>query len=419
MGIKKEDSLRINIDKCEFLVGRINFVSDEIFNLEKEKIFSKCWLYVGHDSELEKAGDFVTRQVGGRSVIFVKDRDCKIRALLNTCPHRGAQVCREKSGTAKSFQCFYHGWVFSNSGKLVGLPGDDSYTDGFIDNPEKSLTPVPLHSAYRGFHFICFDKGAISLSDYLGNAKEYLDLVVDQAEFGAEIVGGTQEYAIDANWKLLAENSYDGYHAPTNHSTYFDYLKNTTGGLNGSELKGVGIDLGNGHGVIEYTAPFGRPVASWIEAWGEEGKVRIDKIYARLVERFGEERASRIAKFNRNIHIFPNLVVNDIMALTIRTFYPLAPNHMHVNAWSLAPVGEDEADRKERMFNFLEFLGPGGFATPDDIEALENCQLGFRNMLEAQWNDVSRGMNKEESSTDDEEQMRGYWKEWSRRMFDA
>jgi len=157
-------------------------------------------------------------------------------------------------------------------------------------------------------------------------------------------------------------------------------------------------------------------VAQWIPAWGEDGKRELDEIYARLVARFGEERADRIAHTNRNLLIFPNLVINDIMAITVRTFFPIAPDMMSINAWSLVPADETGDRRRDRLFNFLEFLGPGGFATPDDIEALEQCQRGYANNKELGWNIISRGMGKEVPSYDDELQMRAYWTEWRRRM---
>ena len=115
--------------------------------------------------------------------------------------------------------------------------------------------------------------------------------------------------------------------------------------------------------------------------------------------------------------IFPNLVINDIMAVTVRTFFPTAPDYMEINAWALAPVEESEWRRKFRIYNFTEFLGPGGFATPDDVEAIEKCQQGYAVGGEAKWNDISKGMNRTDGwSFDDEEQMRCYWREWDRRM---
>jgi p-cumate 2,3-dioxygenase alpha subunit len=89
---------------------------------------------------------------------------------------------------------------------------------------------------------------------------------------------------------------------------------------------------------------------------------------------------------------------------------------MTVSAWALAPKEETDWARKYRLFNFLEFLGPGGFATPDDVEALEQCQRGFRNATEAQWNDISKGMGKAQPAMDDEIQMRAFWTEWNSRL---
>jgi p-cumate 2,3-dioxygenase alpha subunit len=106
--------------------------------------------------------------------------------------------------------------------------------------------------------------------------------------------------------------------------------------------------------------------------------------------------------------------VNDIMAVTVRTFMPSAPNQMDVTAWEMAPVGESPTLRASRLDNFLSFLGPAGFATPDDVEALESCQQGF-NSGGVEWNDISRGMNREAQGSD-ELQMRVFWRRWAEQM---
>jgi p-cumate 2,3-dioxygenase subunit alpha len=410
--------VKLHVDRARglFKVPRASFVDADVFAAEREAIFNRCWLYLGHDSEVAKPGQYVTRSVAGRNLIFNRDADGRINAFMNTCPHRGATVCRERAGSAKSFQCFYHGWVFGADGKLKGQPGQEAYCEGFNEAGGANLVPAPRLAEYRGFHFIAFDKQIVDLPTYLGKAREYLDIVADHAEGGMAILGGTQEYSIRANWKLLVENSIDGYHAATTHASYLDYLKGTAGALAAVPLHGVGLDLGNGHGVVEYNAPWGRPIGQWIPAWGEEGKADVAQRVASLTQRFGAERAMRIATRNRNLLIFPNLIVNDIMAITVRTFYPLAPDNMHVNAWTLAPSTEGAWSRKARLENFLEFLGPGGFATPDDVEALQQCQMGYQNSREAGWNDISKGMTREHPSYDDEAQIRAFWTEWHARL---
>ncbi|MGE0733388.1 MAG: Rieske 2Fe-2S domain-containing protein [Alphaproteobacteria bacterium] len=407
--------VRIDRERGLFKVRRDAFWRQDVLERERDLIFSKCWIYAGHESEIVKPGDFVTRPVGGRNLIFNRDKAGKVRAFLNTCPHRGSTVCREKRGNAKTFQCFYHGWVFRNTGELADQPGSATgYSPQFNADGSANLMEVPHLDSYRGFYFVNYDASPVALADYLGNAREYLDLIVDQSEIGMEVVGGTQEYSVRANWKLLSENSIDGYHASTTHATYIDYLMSADGGLNKVALVGPGKDLGNGHAVMEYTAPWGRPIAQWVPIWGEQGRRDIEAIRAKLEQRFGKERAERIATTNRNLLIFPNLIVNDIMAITIRTYYPQQPDYMFVNAWTLAPREEDSKFRERRLASFLEFLGPGGFATPDDVEALENCQTGYKNSREASWNDISKGMLKPTPAMDDEIQMRAFWTQWNR-----
>jgi p-cumate 2,3-dioxygenase alpha subunit len=169
--------------------------------------------------------------------------------------------------------------------------------------------------------------------------------------------------------------------------------------------------LGNGHAVIEYEPPWGRPVARWAPYFGEAKKAEFEAMQQKLTARFGKEWAYRVAQTSRNLLIFPNLIINDIMAVTVRTFFPVSPDYMEVSAWAIAPKEESPEDRALRLDNFLTFLGPGGFATPDDVEMLESCQKGFANK-EVAWSDISRGMKRANPVTSDELQMREFWRRW-------
>jgi len=101
-----------NIEKNEFLVHRSVFTEKEILARERAEIFNKCWLFIGHETEIPEKGDYKRKKVGGRNLVFVHGQDGVIRALFNTCPHRGALVCRENEGNARAFRCFYHAWSF-------------------------------------------------------------------------------------------------------------------------------------------------------------------------------------------------------------------------------------------------------------------------------------------------------------------
>ena len=413
-------------EKQSFFVNREVFVSQDILDREQRRIFDRSWIYVGHASELKNPGDFQTRPINGRPVIFCRDRKGEIRALINSCRHRGALVCRERSGNARQFYCMYHGWAYNTDGSIKIIPGEEAYGKTF-DKAQMGLTPVPRLDSYRDFYFISFDREIVDLSTYLGKAKDYIDLVLEQSPSGRmEIISGVQEYEVKGNWKLMVENSVDDYHLLATHSTWLNYMRNS--GVNiappkGSGLllptKGFGKDLGNGHLTTDNPNFRGRPVAKWISVYGEEAKADIDNIRGELVQRLGDARAARVADTNRNLSIFPNLIINDGSAVTVRFFYPLSADRMRVVAWALGPVEETEAQRARRLYAFLTFYGPGGFATPDDVAALEAAQQGYQAYREVPWNDMSRGMNKspdEEQLHTDEGHLRVFWRKWAEMM---
>ena len=401
-----------------FKVHRSCMTSLDLFRRERQRIFDHCWIYLGHESEVEKPGDYRRRTVAGRPLFFVRSSDGQIRVFLNSCPHRGAQICRSDAGNAEILRCFYHAWTFNTRGELIGVPGQDAYGPGF-DRSELGLKPPPRVDSYRGFYFVSFDAHGEDLVSYLAGARDYLDLVVDQAEDGMRVVSGSNKYAIKANWKLLAENSLDGYHLVPTHRTYVDYLTglgtDDSGGTLAARPPGRGRALGNGHCVSENISRNGRPIARWHPIFGEEARERIADVRARLVRKFGEERAYRMADLSRNLLVYPNLLIMDFVAISIRYIEPLAPDNMAVTAWHLVPREESGAALAARLDSYLTFLGPGGFATPDDVEALESCQAGFR-ATETEWSDISRGMLKPCPGTADELQVRGFWRQWHANM---
>ena len=399
-----------------FRVNRAALTSEEVLAEERRLIFEKCWIYIGHESEIPNPNDYVRRNVLGRPIIFIKGADGVVRVFYNVCPHRGAQVCRQDQGNGKRFTCFYHSWTFTSSGDLVTLPDAEGYGPGF-ERSEHGLTPVPRFESYRGFWFLNYDVNAISLLKYLGEACDYIDLIVDQSESGSmRVLPGCNKHVIKANWKLIIENSSDAYHALPLHQTYWAYTKVLGGGLQTDDVVHIlPRHLGNGHVIMEGDAPYGRPIARWDPIYGEDAKAPIEATRARLVEKWGEEHARRMSDTFRNLLIFPNLILNDITAITIRYFEPESSTSMRIHAWALAPIEEQDKEIERRVDSFTVFIGPAGFAMPDDIEALESCQLGYGAQAGAPWNDISRGMARVPESLD-ELQMRIFWRAWAAYM---
>lgn len=377
----------------------------------------------------------MVRQVGGRNLIFVRTRKGDVVALYNACTHRGATVCREAKGNAKTFTCPYHGWTFDLAGKLTSTYSTEGFRKDLNDDGHLNLPAVAQLDHYRGFYFVNYNPRAISLRDYLAGAAAVIDSYCDQSEQGDEglyVIGGEHAYSINANYKYLAENSYDGYHVIPTHISFLEYLAERSKGTGDAAMvattasvfrgKGSVKGLGNGHAVLSSWVPTGRPVAHWIERWGPKVKAQIDANRARLDVKYGTERAAYLAEMQKNLVIFPNLVINDNVGLTIRVLEPTGPNGIHVHGWGLGHVGEPQELLEIRLDNFSNFLGPAGFGSADDIEMLELCQEGIEH-TPTEWTELSKGLDVtvddlrlQGGAPDDECQMQAYWTEWDRVM---
>src|ERR1700678_2358886 len=116
-----------------------------VFELEAERVFGRSWVFVGHESEIPAAGDYVVRRVLKDSFIVVRDEEGQIRAHFNMCLHRGMQVCRAEMGNASHFRCPYHGWSYRNDGRLTGLPfHQDAYGgEAGFSRKGQALLPAP------------------------------------------------------------------------------------------------------------------------------------------------------------------------------------------------------------------------------------------------------------------------------------
>ena len=123
------------------LIDRRIFADREIYDLERERIFARCWLYLGHECEIPNPGDFVTRYMGEDPVILARDLNGQLRVHLNMCRHRGNRVCRADRGNTKLFQCSYHGWSYTTDGKLALVPMVDSFRN--LDRARWSLVSQP------------------------------------------------------------------------------------------------------------------------------------------------------------------------------------------------------------------------------------------------------------------------------------
>jgi phenylpropionate dioxygenase-like ring-hydroxylating dioxygenase large terminal subunit len=159
------------VDKTEdFRVHSRVYKDEQIFDEEMRGIFEKTWVYLCHESEIERPGDYRTGKIGTTSVIISRDQHMQVNVLINTCRHRANAVCRYDYGNAQNFRCPYHGWVYKNSGENIGVADRRRYPAEYTpEYTQENLSLIPVkHAVYRGLIFGCLDDNVpYELDEYL------------------------------------------------------------------------------------------------------------------------------------------------------------------------------------------------------------------------------------------------------------
>jgi benzoate/toluate 1,2-dioxygenase subunit alpha len=381
-------------------VDRRIFVDPDLFELEQRQIWEKVWVYVAHESQLPKPKDYITGWIGRAPIVVNRDKGGQLNAFVNICSHRGATLCRTSKGNSSNFVCPFHGWAYDAKGNLLAAMNEDGagYPESF-DKSKRGLTKVRLEN-YRGFLFATLNRDAEPLQEYLAESKTFIDIVVEQAPAGIEVLKGRSIYTYEGNWKLQAENGVDGYHVDSVHANYVQMIKNRARiNAEGKGLKVMAVgdftrnrggyyDLGNGHTLIwtDVTNPQDRP------------------IYARreeLAQRMGKEKADWAVARSRNLLLYPNMFLMDQMGTQIRMFRPLSVDRTEVTIYCFAPVGEAPAERAKRIRQYEDFFNASGMATPDDLTEFNETQKGCRSHSIVRWSDMSRGAVHEVPGPDD------------------
>lgn len=356
------------------LVSRKLFVDDEIYEWEMERIFARCWLYLGHETQIPKRGDYLTTYMGEDPIIVWRDQHGKIGAFLNSCRHRGMKVCRLEEGNANFFSCPYHGWTYNSEGKLVTVP---EYKEGYheeLNREEWGLVPVSRVGTYKGLIFGTFEESGESLEEYLGDMRWYLDLMVDCTDEGLEIVPGTHKWTIPANWKFAADNFVgDSYHVPRTHSSAFElnlFPEHPDVGPQVSPGKGHGL------GINVFKLPGGRAKA--VNIYPPEILPYVHYLRAHREEtarRLGPERDQILQSLlAANGTVFPNFSFLYLPGyLTFRVWHPKGPGKMEVWAWSVVEKGMPKEFKEMASRAYLNQFGPGGIFEQDDAEMWPLC----------------------------------------------
>lgn len=394
----------------EFRVSSRVYTSPQVFEDEMTRIFESTWIYVAHESQIAQPGDYVSTYMGRQPVIVSRGEDGQVHVLLNACRHRGNTICREERGNAAFFRCSYHGWVYKNSGELVGIVERLHFPDDY-DKDIQGLVAAPRVGVFRGLIFASLSADVPSLDEHLGTSKKYLNLWADLSPTGTLRVLEPYKMACASNWKFHVENTTEGYHARFVHESAFNTMKWAAGG---GAIDYAGQQDGRvaghryGHSVME------RPGMTTLLP-----PIRA-KYAALLAASYGEERAQEIL-YGRNLTIFPNLA---LLENGIRTIYPISVDRTEVYYASFHLDGVPDEINADNVRDSQYRRSSMGFITPDDFEMFVSNQAGTR-AQSMDWLLMAKGIEDERVNAEgeyegahihDELGMRAMYREWVRLM---
>ena len=349
----------------------------DIHALELERLFTRAWVFVGHESEIPEPGDYVLRYIGNDPFIFVRDEEGVVRLLFDACRHRGTQVCRAEMGNASHFRCSYHGWTYKNSGEFVGAPAfRDGYGGGRFKRDQWGLAPAPNLDHIHGLYFASLDPDAPSLREYLGGMSWYLDLLLALDGDGTEVLGPPARWVMEGNWKNLADQFCgDDYHTLFLHRSMFEIGAVPVPAR--PNMMGYHIQAGNGHSLSFSMAPDANDPGPKYLGFPEE-------VVARFKSPLLSDEQREIARRARVMVgcVFPNVGFLAV-PLTVdpteppmgfvswQVFRPIAPNRAEIWAWYLVWKNlPDEVKRASHKVGIGSFSSSGMFEQ-DDAEPFQ------------------------------------------------
>jgi len=191
-----------------------DYVSPEIWELERERVFFRHWYYLGRAEGLEQPGEFVTYDVAGESIVVVVGSDGELRGFYNVCRHRGSRLCDDAAGRfRRAIKCPYHAWAYSLDGRLIGTP---MVSESEIDRSALGLWRVTVET-WAGFLFVNFADDPEPLLDALADEPEKPLSLERFGPLGELRVGHRTAVDVAANWKIHVENFNECLHCPTVH----------------------------------------------------------------------------------------------------------------------------------------------------------------------------------------------------------
>jgi salicylate 5-hydroxylase large subunit len=347
------------------------YTDRENYQRELDRIFyGPFWHFVGVDTEVKNVGDFKRAMIGERTVIMTRADDGSISVLLNSCAHRGAEICKTRRGNNKEIMCPYHQWTYDLKGNLIGVPflrgvrGKGGFPRDF-NKADHSLTTLKVQNV-NGAVFASFDHSVPAMEEYLGpEVFKYLVRVFN----GRKIrVLGYHRQLVKGNWKLYLENIKDPYHATLLHVFLISF------GLYRIDQKGVTVqDDTLSHCVFASMKNDLKDVAGTEEMKSLRQDFTLqDMRVVQSTKEYDDDITIQIQT------IFPDLVLQQQgNSLQLRYVTPRGPDEFEL-CWTYFGYEDDDEEMIKRRLRLVNLSGAAGYISVDDTEVLEWSGTGQR-----------------------------------------
>ncbi|MBM2812475.1 MAG: (2Fe-2S)-binding protein, partial [Chloroflexi bacterium] len=364
-------------------VSRRIFSDDEIYRLEMERIFGRCWLVLGHESLIPNPGDYFTNYMGEDPVIVCRDVAGKVRVFLNTCRHRGNTVCLFDRGNTRAFTCSYHGWSYDTTGKLVGVPFLEEAYYGKLDKDASGLVEARVAS-FCGLIFGCWDKQAVPIDEYLGDFGWYMKQLYFAEEL--QLAVHPQKYMTATNWKLPSDNfAGDHYHTSITHAT--SRILGMFGRITEHQTDTGRFEVALGMHSLGGLETGGRDILerdrTRAESLGPEVVAWLAERHARWQNRMADVPA-QAKSFSRG-NIFPNFSFSGsgggsaFGSISFYLWHPRGPGKTEVWHWCAVERGAPEAAKQAAIVSSSRGgLSGAGFFGQDDSANFEGVTKNTR-----------------------------------------
>jgi phenylpropionate dioxygenase-like ring-hydroxylating dioxygenase large terminal subunit len=297
------------------------YTDPDFFALERSRVLEQSWLFAAHADQLPEPGDYLMLdafELLGHPIFLVRGRDGVIRALYNSCRHRGGPLVDRPSGsTGRTLVCKYHSWSYDLDGRLLGFPEAKNFPRG-----AHTACP-PLRRAqcdtWGPFVFVKLGEGGPGLREYLEPVATELDPLL--GELAPDVhYAGLRQLDVACNWKLAGDGNIETYHVPFVH-------RNSAATLLDEKQTGQWL-LPHGHSrmLIRFRTPFPENLP-----------------FPRFA---GDTSVAELGIYS--FHVFPNLSIvvgGPTSAFTI-TAFPDGPDRCRYLAHFLSPVARSETTER-------------------------------------------------------------------------